>query len=407
MAVAVMIVTPDFQLLSMTLNYSAFDAKRALKKGAPLPVYGVWGDSYLCNRVVASLLEWSLDADARDFNLDTLDGESAKISDVLAATGNLPFLSERRVVLVRRAEKLEGLAREEGGAAKKKKSTDVSPAKRLGEGIEKLPPSTVLILARTPETPEPGDRPGERCLNAALDKIIDGRGLLINCLIPPKNTGVAVAIVENEAAAKDIPLARGAAAHLVERCGTDIAALLSELEKCALRAGVGEAVTAPVIDEMTKRALSETVFDLTDAIGARAGARALGNLRELLGAGEPPELVMSLIVRHLRQLMQARALLDAGLSLDASAARRISPALMAQLPQGRDNLASALQTQGWMGGRLSAQARHFSGAQLSRALELAFEADLAAKGIEGNGGFESRDESKASLEILVAKLCAL
>ena len=390
----------------MTLNYSAFNAKRALdKKGAPHRVYGVWGDSYLCNRVVASLLEWAMDADARDFNLDTLDGENTKISDVLAAAGNLPFLSERRVVVVKRAEKLEGLAREEGGA--KKKQGGASPAKQLGQGIENLPASTVLILARTPETPEPGDRPGERCLNAALDKIIDAHGVLVNCLIPPKNTALAVALVEAEATAKEIALARGAAAHLVQRCGTDVAALLSELEKCALRAGIGEAVTPDVIDEMTKRALSETVFDLTDAVGARQGARALNNLRELLGAGEPPELVMQLIVRHLRQLMQARALLDAGVSLDAGAARRISPALMAQLPQGRDNLATTLQSQGWMGGRLNAQARHFSGAQLARALELAFEADLAAKGIEGNGGFESRDESKASLEMLVAKLCAL
>ena len=158
---------------------------------------------------------------------------------------------------------------------------------------------------------------------------------------------------------------------------------------------------------MTRRALHETVFDLTDSIGARQGARALGSLQELLGAGEPPELVMSLIVRHLRQLLQARALLDAGLTLDASAARRISPALMAQLPQGRDNLATALQSQHWLGTRLGNQARHFSVGQLTRALELAFEADLAAKGIEGNGGFESKDESRASLEILVAKLCAL
>ena len=389
----------------MTINYAAFNPKRALKKGAPYPIYGVWGDAYLCNRVIQSVLDLSLDAEARDFNLDVLDGESAPIGDVLAASGNLPFLSERRAVVVKRAEKLEGLAREEGGAAKKKK-TAISPAKRLGDGLENLPTSTVLILARSPETPEPGDKPGERCLSAALDKIIEAQGLLINCVVPPKNSGLAVQIVESEAAEKNIALARGAAAHLVERCGTDVAALLSELEKCALYAGDGE-VSAPIIDAMTRRALHDTVFDLTDSIGARQGTKALSSLRELLGAGEPPELVMALIVRHLRQLMQARALLDAGLSLDASAARRIAPELMAQLPQGRDNLATALQSQGWMGGRLSAQARHFSVGQLARALELSFEADLAAKGIEGNGGFESRDESKASLEILVAKLCAL
>ena len=391
----------------MLINYANFDSKRALnRKGEPHRVYGVWGDSYLQSRVIQALLGLSLTDDARDFNLDTLDGESTTISDVLAATGSLPFLSDRRAVVVRRAEKLEGVSATPGGAAKKKK-TETSPAARLAEGIEKLSASTVLIVARSPETPEPGDKPGERCLNAALDKIIGEHGLLVNCMVPPKAMPVAIAIVEAEAMSKDIALTRGAAAHLVQRCGTDIAALLSELEKCALRAGIGQPITAAVIDEMTKPMLQDTVFDLTDSIGARQGAKALSSLQDLLSAGEPPELVMALIVRHLRQLLQARSLLDAGLSLDGSAARRISPQLMAQLPAGRDNLATALQSQHWMGGRLSNQARHFSVAQLARALELAFEADLSAKGIEGNGGFESRDESRASLEILVAKLCAL
>ena len=390
----------------MTINYANFDAKRALnRKGEPHRVYGVWGDAYLQGRVIQSLLEWSLSEDARDFNLDTLDGESTTVSDLLATASSLPFLSDRRAIVVKRADKLEGVATASGGA--KKKKTDTSPAARLSEGIEKLPPSTILILARSPETPEPGDKPGERCLNAALDKIIGDNGVLINCMVPPKAMAVAVSIVENEAAAHEILLARGAAAHLVERCGTDIAALLSELEKCSLRAGLGQSVTAAVIDEMTKRALHETVFDLTDAVGARQGVKALSSLQELLGAGEPAELIMSLIVRHLRQLLQARALLDAGLSLDGSAARNISPQLMAQLPAGRDNLATALQSQSWMGGRLNNQARHFSTAQLTRALELAFEADLQSKGIEGNGGFDTKDESRASLEILVAKLCAL
>ena len=391
----------------MLINYANFDAKRALnRQGEPQRVYGVWGDAYLQQRVIQALLGWSLSDDSRDFNLDVLDGESTSISDILAATGSLPFLSDRRAIVVKRAEKLEGVSTASGGAAKKKKS-DVSPAARLSEGIEKLSPSTVLILARSPETPEPGDKPGERCLNAALDKVIGDNGVLINCLVPPKAMPVAIAIVEAEAAAKDILLARGAAAHLVQRCGTDIAALLSELEKCSLRAGLGEPVTAAIIDEMTRRALSETVFDLTDSIGARQGAKALKSLQDLLGAGEPAELIMSLIVRHLRQLLQARALLDAGLTLDGSAAQRISPQLMAQLPAGRDNLATALQSQSWMGGRLNNQARHFSTAQLTRALEFAFEADLQSKGIEGNGGFDSKDESRASLEILVAKLCAL
>lgn len=391
------------------IAFPAFNPKNALQNGAPRPIYGVWGDAYLQDSVLAQLLEWTLADGERDFNFDQLDGEGAKIADVLGACANLPFLSDRRAVIVKRAEKLEGLAREEAGKKPKKEKSGLSPAQKLSEGFKNLPPTTVLILLRTPETPEPGDKPGERCLNAALDAEIEAKttnGLLINCSVDAKNSALAVAVVEKEARTRDISLPRSSATHLVERCGANIAFLCGELEKCALRAGIGNPITPQIIDEMTQRALHDTVFDLTDAIGERRGNVALSVVRELVGRGEAPEMLLALIVGHLRKLMQARAFLDANLTLDASVSRRMSPQLAAQLPVGRDNLAKALETQSWMARRLNAQARNFSSPQLARALELAFQTDLAFKGIEGDGGWESKYHSAAALEIFVAKLCA-
>jgi DNA polymerase-3 subunit delta len=398
----------------VTLNFGAFNRKKALGNDGPFPVYGIWGDAYLQDKIVDSLLGWSLDADARDFNLDTLDGEGARLADVFALGANLPFLSERRVVLVKRAEKIKDLGGggEDGGARKKKSAKGastkaVSSTNRFVDGLATLAPTTVLILARTPETPEPGERAGERCLGAAPDREIDARGMLVNCVVPAKGSSLAVSIVESEAAAREIPLAPGSAAHMVERCGADIALLVGELEKCALRAGIGQSVTPAIVDEMTQSALHNSVFDLSDAIGARAGERALTIVSQVFERGVAPELVLTLIVKHLRQLLQARTFLDAGLPLDASISRRMKPDLMAQLPaDGRDNLALALASQNWLGPRLSAQARRFSVAELTRALELAFAADLQLKGIEGDGGFDSKHHSAASIELLVARLCA-
>ncbi len=392
----------------MTLSFSAWQTRGAFARGgAPFPVYGVWGDSYLQDLVVSSLVEAALGEGERDFNLDSLDGEGAKVADILAATANLPFLSERRVIIVKRAEKVEGLGRSDGdsGKATKKKATGAGAAPRLAEAMGSLPPTTVLILARTPESTEAGERVGERCLNLTLDKTIDEAGALINCTVEPKNTALVAGIVETQARTRGILLERGAAAYLAGRCGTDIAFLLGELEKCALNAGLSNKVTPAVIDEMTRPALGDTIFDLTDALGERNGARALSTLHELLERGEAPERLLATVVSNLRQLTQARAVLDAGLPLDASLSRRLPPELAAQLPKdGRDNLAQSLGSS-WTAKRVGTGARRFSGAQLRRALELCFEADLAMKGIEGDGGFESKTNSASTLEILIARLC--
>jgi len=387
------------------LPYSAFSRAKALdkkdKQTVPRRVYGTLGDAFLQRRVIAALLEWTLPADARDFNMDVLDGESSTITEVLARVGNLPFLSDYRVVHVQRAERLEGLHRS-GEAAETKDKAKQSPARRLADGIEKLPETTVLILSRTPETPEPGARAGTpRCMGAAVDKVIEKHGLIIDCTVGSKGGAmVAAAVLQQEAAHHGIALAPDAAEHLIARAGSDIAHLLNELEKCALRAGIGETVTSTIIDEMVKRTPQETIFDLTDALGARQGPRALGLLRELVAGGEAPELILVMLVRHLRQLLQARAFVDARLPLDATLHSRLPRDMAEQLPRdGRENLAVLLQSQQWLGRRLAQQARNFSTPQLESALQAALAADLAMKGIEGEGG-----SSELLLELLVARL---
>ena len=384
------------------LTYSAFSRPKVVPKTGPHRVYGVLGDAHLQKQVIASLLDWTLTEDARDFNLDTLDGETSTITDVLSRAGNLPFLSDYRGVLVQRAERLEGLHRstEEKESSKDTKGKQ-SPLKRLAEGLDRLPATTILILARTPETPEPGARAGTpRCVHATVDKVIEKNGVIIDCTVGAREGGRATAVVHQEATRRNIPLEDGAAEYLVQRSGHDIAHLLNELEKCALRAGIGNPVTRAVIEEMTKRAAQETIFDLTDALGERRVPRALGLMRELIESGEAPELVLAMLVRHFRQLLQARTFLDARLSLDSSLHSRMPRELAAQLPQdGRDNLAVLLQSQHWLGRRLAQQARNFSVPQLQSALQAALAVDLAMKGIEGEGG-----SAEMLLELLVAQL---
>lgn len=384
--------------------YSDFTKNKALDSSAmPLRAYGSLGDGFLQQRVLNELLQWCLPEDARDFNLDSLDGDGSSVNDILALCSNLPFLSERRVVVVTRAERIENMHRSSGKTASKSKAG--SPSKRLADGIKNLPPTTVLVLQRTPETPEPGARAGTlRCVNAAVDKAIEDqkKGLIVDCTIVPKKAGLVTAVVRREAQEQGFLLEPSMANFLVERCGHNIEFVLNELEKCALRAGAGNPITRVIIEEMTRRRLQETIFNLTDALGKRQTANAIRLMREMLSSGEPVQVIFAMFIRHLRLLLQARTFLDAGVPLNASTLERLSPELAEQLP--KNNLAQLLRGQSWIGEQYAGQARNFSVFELQNALRAALETELAMKGIEGGGGADSRKEPELLLELFVVRL---
>jgi len=370
------------------LTYSALKPANALKSGQPYSCYGIVGDGFLQQRVLNFLLEQILPEGEREFNQDILDGESATVNELLSKTGQLPFIATHRVVVLRNADKLEGVARAAAGEGKKKSgktSKSQSPGQQLAEGLKNLPASTVMILMRSAETPESGFKAGSvRCLNANLDKIIETNGVIINCLITKRDQAAVIKIIREEAAKFQVQLDQGAAVHLATRVGNDIGLLLIELEKCALRAGSGGTVTNVIIDEMTRRKPQDTVFDLLDAIGTRQTPRALAMMRELLDGGEVPERFLALLVSHLRRLWQVRALRDQKVPLNAAAMAKISPALAAQFPE--DGIVERFSAFSWKIRELQAQADRFSQYQIQSALERVLETDLALKGIEDDGG---------------------
>lgn len=397
------------------LAYTDFKEKKVLPDNAPMRVYGVLGDGFLQKRVIAALLDWILPEDVRDFNLDTLDGVSTSLTEVLARCGNLPFLADARVILVQRAERLEGFGRggdddgdedgeeakpkatpEKAKGGKKAATTEGASEKRFIESIKSLPASTVLILSRSAESFDPAARKKTpRCINARVDKAIEtplkngvkkavALGLIVDCSLNARSADFAITLLNSEAARHGIPLASDAARHMVERVGINIELLVNEMEKCALRAGWGEMVTVGIVDEMVRPNLQDTIFSLTDAMGARNTPHTLGLLRELLNAGNAPERILATLIPHLRQLLQMRALLDAGVRVTPRMADDVPAKLAIQLPQENNLPALAATPMMWKVRKLGDQARNFTSEQIQNALQAALAADLAMKGISAD-----------------------
>ena len=80
----------------------------SLKKGLVPTVCFLYGEEqFLVERAVHKLLERAIDPALKDFNFNVYFGNESKGVDIVDAAQTLPMFSERRAVLVKRAEQLK------------------------------------------------------------------------------------------------------------------------------------------------------------------------------------------------------------------------------------------------------------------------------------------------------------
>src|SRR4051812_2400538 len=86
------------------------DLAQSVKKGQVEPVYFLYGEgTYLRDGAERQIAEAALTGTLlREFNDSSFDLVTADIRDAIAAAEQLPLMSERRVVVIKNLNKLEG-----------------------------------------------------------------------------------------------------------------------------------------------------------------------------------------------------------------------------------------------------------------------------------------------------------
>jgi DNA polymerase III delta subunit len=197
------------------------------------------------------------------------------------------------------------------------------------------------------------------------------------------------------AAGKKLP--QNAAAALVHRVGTDSHLLLQETRKLVAYAGERAGITAEDVAQMVPLPPDDNVFHLLDATMAGNRQQALGVLRQLREAGVPVPQMVVLLARTLRQVAQAKHLLEHRVSPGAEA-EAVPAEVLAALPEEGSLYRSARSS--WIRGKLWDQARRISWPHLHRALDRLAATDAGTKGWER--GVEDPD---LALELFVVSLC--
>jgi DNA polymerase-3 subunit delta len=312
------------------------------------PLYLIVGEQdLLLNQAVDSLKSSVAEVADLDFNLETFDGESASADDIVAACNTLPFVSDRRLVIVRGVEKLSK-----------------EDAETLVRYAEDPSPTTILALV------------GKKLAkNTRLYKAVDKLGGVIERKAPepreyPRKVQDMFAM-----AGKRISL--DGAEYLVNAVGRDLQRLSVEVNKTVSYAGDRADITLADAEEVASTTAKTSVFELGTALGNRDCATALKLLNRLLGDGESVFGLHALALRQLRDLLSARALIDRGAG-------------------SQDDLARTLGRPSWQMRNLAGQARRFSAGELVALLQAAAASEAEMK--------TSRDP-RLAFERWIVKVC--
>lgn len=367
----------------MELNYKS-GAASALWKSGLASVYLFFGEEdRLKEEAVAALIQQVVAADFRDFDLEALDAENASADAILAAAGQVPFGSDRRLIVVKGMEQW----RDRGKQAE---------AERLAAGLERLPDTACLVLVAAAEEEE-GRR--KTAVTVKLDNAVKKYGALVTCPAL-KGEGLTDWILAR-AKKEGKRIEPNAAEALVGAAGNEMLALEQEIIKLVCYVGERENITARDVGAVVASSPEDVMFTTIDAIVRRQTDRALTLLGELHRYDPKPQAVagklLALLTRQYRMLWQAKFLVEK--RVNPRDVRALPPEFAAELPSESNIVQLAFKA-----GDLFSQARNYTWAELTAALELLLLCDLANKGgvTDEAGIFGS--EPASNLQLLVLEL---
>jgi len=220
----------------------------------------------LADRAVNRLVETYVDPTTKDLVYVTFYADETDPADIVLEAQTLPFLAERRVIVVRNAE----LYNNESGA---------------GPLLDylKSPCDTAMLILVASQIDK----------RTKFYKACETAGAIVECPELKKREVAAWARAEIEARGKTISAA--AVKELVSRAGTH----LSDVENAInlVNGYVGDASQIREEDVITACAdvAEEEIWALTDAIAASRMGDALRALRKLMDLGKQPDDIMGII----------------------------------------------------------------------------------------------------------------
>ena len=231
--------------------YTPQQVLTALKQKQYAPVYFSHGEEpYYINLITNYIEENVLSASEKDFNMTVVYGKEQTMAEILAYARRFPMGSERQVVIVKEAQELQDLKKEEG-------------RKYLEAYIQSPQPATLLVWAYK-----------HKALDArkSLSKTLAQQAVLVH----------AKKVYDHQIAAwistyvreRGIEITEKATWMLQEFIGSNLARLANELNKIQINLKPGTAIDDFMVEAYVGISRTFNAFELQKALARKDAVRA-------------------------------------------------------------------------------------------------------------------------------------
>lgn len=225
----------------------------------------------LAERAVERIIATHVDPGMRDMCLGIFHADECKPGEIVQEAQTLPFLVERRVIIVRSAGRYNAMSGEKG-----------SPLLPLVSYIESPSDSTLLVLI--------ADNVDKR---KKFYKACQKAGAIVEC--PQLDDRALGAWIRSEVENRGKSIDGGAISELIHRGGSRLGDINNAINLVTTYVGEVPRVTQDDVVAACADVAEETVWALTDAIAASDPDKALSTLFQLEDLGKSPDEIMGLI----------------------------------------------------------------------------------------------------------------
>lgn len=267
--------------------------KAQLKADSISNAYLFYGDeNYIKELYVSKLKKKLVDPSFESFNYHRYDGRQCDIDDIIKDAEILPMMSEYNFVYVSDFQ-----------VEKSKENI-----KALKDFLGDIPETTVLLLCYSTVEPDVKSA-GFKAVLSAFDKA----GTVVE--FAKKSEGDLVKLIVSKTKKSGCTISSSDAKYLVSVVGSDITALLNELDKLCSHSLKGE-ISKKIIDELATKSLQARIYDLSKAVVSGDAQRAYSVLNTLFAMKEEPILLLSVIGSVYIDMYRVKCAKAAGASYD-------------------------------------------------------------------------------------------